>query len=314
MNSVASTGPAPAGGRDRISDLRRSTRVARSPRSGAMTEEGNPLQRVRGSDNLCAHMDWKEAGRGWGARALDWAYLFEPYALPANELLFNRMGVGAGTRLLDVACGSGFAASVASRRGASVAGLDASAALIEIAKSRTPSGDFRVGDMFALPFADGDFDVVTSFNGIWNGCQGALREVNRVLSRSGTVGLTFWGRYERLGLMPYFLKVIELSPQSHQSATMEQGQTRSVIEAMLTETGFAICDQGTVDVTNEWPDVATAVRALAAAGPSVPAIEAVGYEEFSQALAVTLSPLTDQDTGLRIMSEFGWITAQPQHP
>ena len=25
--------------------------------------------------------NWKEAGRGWGARAVEWAYLFEPYAL-----------------------------------------------------------------------------------------------------------------------------------------------------------------------------------------------------------------------------------------
>src|SRR4051812_42830626 len=106
-------------------------------------------------------MGWEEAGQGWGAHAVDWAYLFEPYALPANEVVFDRLGVGRGTRLLDVACGSGFAAGEASRRGASVAGLDASAALIEIASARTPTGDFRVGDMFALPFEDGSFDAVT---------------------------------------------------------------------------------------------------------------------------------------------------------
>lgn len=66
----------------------------------------------------------EEAGRGWGARALEWAYLLEPYALPANDLLFDRLGVVAGARLLDVACGSGLAAVTASRRGARVAGLD----------------------------------------------------------------------------------------------------------------------------------------------------------------------------------------------
>lgn len=31
--------------------------------------------------------------------------------------------------------------------------------------------DLRVGDMFALPFDDGCFDVATSFNGIWKGCE-----------------------------------------------------------------------------------------------------------------------------------------------
>ena len=59
---------------------------------------------------------WIAAGRGWGARAAEWAYLFEPYALPANQLLFDRLDVGPTTRLLDVACGSGFAASIARRR------------------------------------------------------------------------------------------------------------------------------------------------------------------------------------------------------
>src|SRR5580698_3247210 len=95
-------------------------------------------------------MDWKEAGRGWGARATEWAYLFEPYALPANEVLFDRLGVGAGVRLVDIACGSGFAASVAARRGAVVSGIDASEQLTAIAAARTPDGRFQAGDMFAL--------------------------------------------------------------------------------------------------------------------------------------------------------------------
>lgn len=28
---------------------------------------------------------WNEAGQAWGARSVDWAYLFEPYARPAIE-------------------------------------------------------------------------------------------------------------------------------------------------------------------------------------------------------------------------------------
>jgi len=180
---------------------------------------------------------WEEAGRGWGARAAEWAYLWEPYALPANEVLFDRLGVDAGVRLLDIACGSGFAPSVAARRGALVSGIDASEQLVTIAAARTPSGSFLAGDMFALPFTDDSFDVATSFNGIWKGCEGALEEAKRVLVRGGRIGLTFWGRFERLGLMPYFLKVIELSPASHGTASMEQGDTKNVIEDMLRATG-----------------------------------------------------------------------------
>jgi SAM-dependent methyltransferase len=256
-------------------------------------------------------MGWEEAGRGWGANALEWAYLFEPYSRPANELLFDKLRVNGGERLLDVACGSGFAAQLAARRGASVTGVDAADALIAIARSRTPDADFRVGDMFSLPFADNSFDVVTSFNGIWKGCEAALEQARRVLVPGGRLGLTFWGSFKRLGLMPYFVKVIELSPPEHGTASMEQGDTGrpGVVEAMLAATGFDLTDRGVLTVVNEWPDVETAVRALAAAGPSVPAITAVGYEQFCDALRAAIAPLNDERVGLRISSEFGWVTA-----
>ena len=254
---------------------------------------------------------WTDAGRGWGARAKEWAYQFEPYALPANHLLLDRLGVGEGTRLLDVACGSGLAATVAAGRVAAVSGLDASEALIDIARARTPEADFRVGDMFALPFEDGYFDVVTSFNGIWNGCDDALREVRRVVAADGQFGMTFWGAFDRMGLLPYFGKIIELSPASHQSATMELGETDDVVQDMLERTQFEVQARGTIEVTNEWPDVDAAVRALAAAGPAVPAIDAVGYNAFCEALRDIVTPLYDPSTGVRISSDLGWVTARP---
>lgn len=258
--------------------------------------------------------EWIGAGQGWGARATEWAYLFEPYALPANDLLFDRLAVSADTRLLDVACGSGWAANVAHRRGATVSGLDASEALIAIARARTPDGDFRVGDMFALPFDEGTFDVVTSFNGIWNGCDGALHQARRVLCVDGLLGMTHWGAFERMELMPYFLTVLEHSPPSHQAANAVIGDTGNVVAGMLEAADFALLGQGTVDVVNEWPDVETAVRALAGAGPSVPAIESVGRETFTSALREAIAPLCDRDghLGVRITSELGWVTARPR--
>jgi len=118
-------------------------------------------------------MTWTQSGRAWGERAADWAYLVEPYARRVNDALFDRLLVGPETRLLDIACGSGYAANVAAGRGAKVSGLDASEALIAIARARAPAADFRIGDMFALPFDDDSFDVATSFNGIWKGCEEA---------------------------------------------------------------------------------------------------------------------------------------------
>lgn len=259
-------------------------------------------------------VDWREAGQAWGARAIDWAYLFEPYARAANELLFAQLPVTEGARLLDIACGSGLAAEYASQRGATVSGLDASAALVDIAHARTPSADFRVGDMFALPFPNGAFDVATSFNGIWKGCEGALEEAHRVLRPGGRLGLTFWGPLDQVGLLPYFLKVIELSPPLHGEATIEQGDTAQVIDHMLTATGFVSRQRGTVTVCNEWPDIDLAVRALAAAGPSVPAIRAVGLDAFLTALREVIEPMRVPGIGVRITSELGWVTADCATP
>ena len=173
-----------------------------------------------------------------------------------------------------------------------------------IARARTPKGDFRVGDMFALPFPD----AATSFNGIWKGCEAALVEARRVLAPGGRLGLTFWGQFEHLGLMPYFVNVIELSEASHAAANVEHGDTQNVIEDMLTATGFERLESGTVTVVNEWPDTEMP-SAASLAGPSVPAIRAVGLDDFCDALRSVIEPMHVPGIGIRITSEFDWITA-----
>jgi SAM-dependent methyltransferase len=255
-------------------------------------------------------MDWRQAGAAWGSRALDWAYLMEPYARPANDRLFDELGVSPGVRLLDVACGSGYAAWVAARRGALVSGLDASENLIRVARARTPEANFTIGDMFALPFPGGSFDVVTSFNGIWSGCEAALVEAHRVLRPGGQFGMTFWGSPKRLGLMPYFATVALLSPPNHAEATIAQGGTGrpGLAESMLQDSGLRVDSRGVVSVWAEWPDADTAVRALIAAGPSWPAIENVGVRKFDEELRKVLAPLEVEGVGIRLSNEFGYIT------
>lgn len=252
-----------------------------------------------------------ESGQAWGERGADWAYLLEPYTRPANEILFDRARVGQGTRILDIACGSGYAAGIAAGRGAKVSGLDASAMLISIARARTPAGDFRVGDMFAPPFADDSFDAATSFNGIWKGCEKALIEARRVVRPGGLIGLSFWGAPRRLGLLPYFAALVELSPEDHIEATLSQGDTGrpGVAEGMLAEAGLEFVARGTARVVLELPDLDLTVRALAAAGPSLPALRHVGYDRFAERIREAMRPLDVSGLGVRIASELGWVVA-----
>jgi len=103
-------------------------------------------------------------GRLWGARARDWADLQEGMVRPVYEAVLRRTRIKAGSHYLDVGCGTGMAAQMASALGARAVGIDASEALLTIARERTPSGHFRIGDLEALPLTDQSFDVVTGFN------------------------------------------------------------------------------------------------------------------------------------------------------
>ena len=131
--------------------------------------------------------------RGWGHAAVDFATLSEPANCREYVALHHRLGVDAGDRLLDVACGSGLALELAALRGATCAGIDASARLIAVARDRSPDADLRVGDMGALPWDDDTFDVATSFRGVWATTPGAVGEIHRVLRPGGRVGITVWG-------------------------------------------------------------------------------------------------------------------------
>jgi demethylmenaquinone methyltransferase/2-methoxy-6-polyprenyl-1,4-benzoquinol methylase len=97
-----------------------------------------------------------------------------------------------GTRVLDLATGTGDLAFAAAVRGAHVVGLDITQRMIEIAYAKTGVGAglplrFLVGDMLALPFPPASFDIVTTGYGLRNvpNLAGAIDEMARVLKPGG---------------------------------------------------------------------------------------------------------------------------------
>jgi ubiquinone/menaquinone biosynthesis methyltransferase len=105
--------------------------------------------------------------------------------------LVEMAGLAAGMRVLDVACGTGDIAFAAAARGAKVTGLDLTQRMVDLARERNGASGvpvhFLVGDMSALPFPDGAFDVVTTGYGIRNVPEipPAVREIARVLRPGG---------------------------------------------------------------------------------------------------------------------------------
>lgn len=63
---------------------------------------------------------------------------------------------------VDVACGTGRLAAVLDARGHRVVGVDASEAMLDVARRRLPSHAFLRGEMRALPLPDAAVDVVTN--------------------------------------------------------------------------------------------------------------------------------------------------------
>jgi ubiquinone/menaquinone biosynthesis C-methylase UbiE len=129
------------------------------------------------------------------------AEMYEDYFVPAMfqpwaAILLRHAAIQSGERVLDVACGTGVVARLAAPLAGllgHVAAIDMNTSMIGVASSLPePHGagiTWHVGDAIALPFADGDFEVVL--------CQHALpffpdlpavaHEMYRVLKPGGRV-------------------------------------------------------------------------------------------------------------------------------
>jgi len=130
----------------------------------------------------------------WGARPRDWAE-DEDLQVPTYEEAIRHVGIAPGQRVLDIGCGTGVFLRLVADRRARPFGLDASEALLEIARERVPEADLRVGEMELLPYADDSFDLVTGFNSFFFAADlvAALREAGRVARQGAPVLIQVWG-------------------------------------------------------------------------------------------------------------------------
>jgi SAM-dependent methyltransferase len=117
---------------------------------------------------------------------------------PVAEHVVSLAGLRPGERVVDLATGTGNAALLAARIGAVVTGLDAAPRLIDVARERAAGegvqASFVVGDVAALPFGDGSFDVALSVFGLIFAADPsrAFAEMIRVLRADGRALLSVW--------------------------------------------------------------------------------------------------------------------------
>jgi SAM-dependent methyltransferase len=250
----------------------------------------------------------------WGTDPEGWAELAEPHNQPLFEALLDATATGPGTRLLDIGCGSGLLMSLAAARGATLAGVDVSPGLLEVAAARLPGADLWLADMQRLPFADAAFDAVTAVNAIQFAADPltALTEAARVCRPGGLIGVAAFSDPDRVQSTAVHLAMAALSPPEREAEHAPYAlSSPGGIEAALTAAGLPVAAQGEVECVWRYETATDAVRALIGSAGGTRAVQDAGQPAVRAAIEGALIPFTDPGDGTIAMRNiFRWVTAR----
>lgn len=101
------------------------------------------------------------------------------------------MSLAKGKSVLDIACGEGYGSNILSQVAEKVAGVDISEESVNHAQKKYKSRNlsFKVGSTSQIPFPDGSFDLVVSFETLehHDEHQQMMNEIKRVLTPTGVL-------------------------------------------------------------------------------------------------------------------------------
>jgi ubiquinone/menaquinone biosynthesis C-methylase UbiE len=154
-----------------------------------------------------------------------------------SERLVDTADFPAGSRVLDVAGGSGNAALAAARAGCDAVCTDYVAPLLERARERAAAERLRVevreADAEALPFPDASFDGVTSAIGVMFAADHAqaASEILRVCRPGGTIALASWTPESFVGEM-FRMVAAHVPPPAGLNPPMRWGTEEGLAELL----------------------------------------------------------------------------------
>lgn len=134
-----------------------------------------------------------------------------------------------GKSVLDVGCGDGVLSYLMSQKGLEASGVDSSREAIDFAKQKTKNAiDFRVGDVYSLPWGDDSFDIVVSSDVIehLDDVGKYISEIKRVLKKGGVCVLS----------TP--IRITEKPLDSEHVVEWFEGEYHDLIESLFIENTF----------------------------------------------------------------------------
>ncbi|MFJ4878717.1 methyltransferase domain-containing protein [Streptomyces sp. NPDC088745] len=258
-----------------------------------------------------------------GTRARDWAEIQERMLVPLYEAVYERLEVGAATRLLGLGCGAGLALLVAASRGAHVTGVDADPQFAAHARERLDGGapGGAPGSVVCggpADAADGaPYNLVTAFAPIGcaagdaDGLSPALAEAVPLVGRGAPVVLTGWGPPERCATSAVLRLAARLTDAPRSSGPGGwRPALRDDLEDVASRSGLKPDGSGRVACPFGYGDMDSAVRGLMSTGLFDAAARATDPAQVEKELVEALHPHLRPDGTVWMSNVFRYLIAR----
>lgn len=258
---------------------------------------------------------------------------YERYIVPTwmadwTSDLIDAGRVGPGTRVLDVACGTG----IVSRNvaglvgpGGRIAAVDLNEEMLRVARrcadqEGATAIEWYHSDVSCMPFSSGEFDTVLCQQGLqfFPDKAAALREMKRVLAPQGTLALSVWGRPEKC---PHVIVICDVFTEYFgEDSTMmfrvaSSLSNHRVLQNLVQDAGFSnIRIRSGIKIARH-PSLADLLPAYFSAFPIAAQIAAMPEEERTLMFRCIETKLTAwrENDGLAVPTESCILTAENGH-
>lgn len=237
---------------------------------------------------------------GWDLAADDYEPLWQAQLAPAQAELLAQVALPPGARVLDVACGTGLVTLLAAHAvgpcGA-VQGVDISERMVQATLHRAHAQRLRQVraarmDAEHLDLPDASFDVALCAFGLMYlpEPERALRELRRVLSPGGRLGLAVWGERARCGWSALF-PIVDAEVSSEVCPLFFRLGQGDALARLCAQAGFTGVRTDRMSTSLRYADADEACRAAFVGGPVALAWSRMGQAARDRVCAAYLQAI-----------------------